>query len=311
MLDNERIEDDYPWTIYLLVDLKVVFIITHIYVSVISLISTTTNTEATDDRQSDRLFTVTSSHSDVSVSAIDNAILWNCREFSMTKRYYMLLYWMALIALSVALISFCVIKVLTLVKVGWCGSDKRTLNKLWHMAVFQYLREKSEGIKDKQLSEKILLSLDKTIQLLNKDVTSENLTSCTCNKVLKTAIPCFLVIILALGMMFSCLSYNLHPLTCITKPGNDVISYKNERVEIRFPESILTFQKVALCIVLCLLVLFVGLATRFYYLTKTMVNNLLEDKRDYIKSEIDMQPVLKEKNTDQHDPVTVYNHSIL
>ncbi|XP_065883010.1 uncharacterized protein [Dysidea avara] len=313
MLDNERIENNYPWTIYLLVDLKVVFIITHIYISVISLISTTANSEATNDRQSGNMFKVTSSLSDVGVSEIDDAVLWNCRECSMTKRYYVFLYWMTFIALAVALISFCVVKVITLINVGWCGSDKRTLTKLWHMVVFKYLRENTEVLKKseiKQPSEKVLVSLSKTIQLLNKNVADQadenyinlpkHLTSR--KKFWNTVIPCWLVILLALTMIFSFLSYDLHPLTCITKPRDDNISYKNGKVEIKFPKSILIFQKVAFSIAAGLVLIVVAFVIAFYCLTYTVVNSIYEGKKDYIQQEIELQPVPAEtQTTDYHD----------
>ena len=207
---------------------------------------------------------------------------------------------MAFIALAVALITFIVVKVLTLIKVG-CGSDKRTLAKLWHMAVFKYLRQNAESpkkIEVGQPSKQDLVSISQTIQLLNETVTVTGKTDegidvviqlSRWKRIWKTVIPCSLAFLLAVAMALSYLSYDLHPLTCLTTPGEDVITYKNERVEIKFPRPILNFQIVAVSLVFGISLLFLGLVIAFYRLTCKMVEKIYDDHKDYIASKIEAQ----------------------
>ena len=126
------------WTIFLLVDLRVMFIITYVYVSVVNLISTTANSEASEDIHSTKLFNVTSQpkHTDVNVSFIDDVILWNCRDHSVTKHYYRGLYWMLISAFLGTIIAFIFTKITII-----CGSE-HGCPYLWRIAVIEYLQQK-------------------------------------------------------------------------------------------------------------------------------------------------------------------------
>jgi len=46
-LENQKINKASKWTIFLLVDLRTVFIITYVFITVVNLISATANSEAT------------------------------------------------------------------------------------------------------------------------------------------------------------------------------------------------------------------------------------------------------------------------
>ena len=48
-MQNKEIEKASRWITYLLVDLRVVFIVMYVYVTAVNLISTTANVEATGD----------------------------------------------------------------------------------------------------------------------------------------------------------------------------------------------------------------------------------------------------------------------
>ena len=94
----EDVDKASKWTVFILVDLKIVFIITFVYISVVNLISTTANNEASTDVNSNNTFTVTAEHRNVNISFIDDAVLWNCRDHSETKRYYQVLYLMLIVS---------------------------------------------------------------------------------------------------------------------------------------------------------------------------------------------------------------------
>ena len=82
---KENVDGKYPWTIYFLVDLKVVYIMTYAFITIVNLISSTANSEAFSDRNSMMLLNVSSDYMNVNVTSINDAILWNCRRFSETK----------------------------------------------------------------------------------------------------------------------------------------------------------------------------------------------------------------------------------
>ena len=108
----EQVEEYQKYSGYFLIDIKVTFIMTYVYISVINLISTTANNEANQDTESPLLFNVTSrpEHTSVSVESIDDATLWSCREQSSTSSYYVTLYWMLLATFSVTMLFYVVSK---------------------------------------------------------------------------------------------------------------------------------------------------------------------------------------------------------
>lgn len=157
MLDKkeELFDDRHPWTIYLLVDLKVVFIITFAYITIVNLMSSTANSEAFTDRKSMMLFNVSSKYMNVNVDSINDAVLWNCRRLSSTSNYYMFLYWMVIVSLVVVMGGFFVIKLIALITVSsnlgckmccscQCSTFKHGLTKLWHIAIYEKMIDQME-----------------------------------------------------------------------------------------------------------------------------------------------------------------------
>ena len=275
--------DDYPWTIYCLVDLKVVFILTHFYVAVVNLISTTANSEATDDKLSIEMFTLVPNYSEVDVSAISNAVLWSCRDGSVTKKYYKFLYWMIVVAFAIALLTFFLTKILTIVKIA-CGPKERALTTLWHMAVTKCLMEN-------EIAGQIAKNKDRCIQLLRDGVPEEaDLSKYKYGKVKRTTLSCCIVLLLVLIMAFSYLSYDLHPLACIVGVEDDQILYDalHETVKLKFPESVLIFQQIATSIVIVLVVVFLILIATFYYLTRETVDDIFKSNKDLITNKLDL-----------------------
>jgi len=140
--NGKNFDEKNKKTIKFLVDVKVVYIFTYIYVSVVNLISTTARTEALDDQDCNRTYNLSPlpEHTDVQVRLIGNAVLWSCRDQSSTQYYYQFLYKMLIIVLAVALIGFLVAKFIALMTV-LCNT-KYALNKLWQLAIISELIKK-------------------------------------------------------------------------------------------------------------------------------------------------------------------------
>ena len=157
---GEHISEKYSWTIYFLVDLKVVYIITYAYITIVNLISSTANSEAISDANGMVLFNVTLSPElrDVEVDSISDAILWNCRRQSVTNYYYRFLYWMLIIAMGAALLGYFVVKLMALITVSCfckncscpCVLNEYGLVKLWQIAVLEQLKESSSQSQQQQ-----------------------------------------------------------------------------------------------------------------------------------------------------------------
>ena len=104
---------------FLLIDIRVLFIIVSVYTTVASVISTTAHNEAIKDTTSERPFNVTNrpEHIDVIVQEVSNAVLWDSRENSVTRSYYKSLY--GLLFTSFGLISTIFIGARLTVMCGW------------------------------------------------------------------------------------------------------------------------------------------------------------------------------------------------
>ena len=149
---GENISEKYSWTINFLVDLKIVYILTYAYITVVNLISSTANIEATSDTERMLLFNVTlfSEHRNVVVASINDAILWNCRNQSVTNYYYRGIYWLLIAIMSTALGIYLVTKLMALVTVSClckkdgctCAVNKQGLTKLWHIAILEQMKNR-------------------------------------------------------------------------------------------------------------------------------------------------------------------------
>ena len=148
---EETFNDATSWTIYFLVDLKVVYIITFGLITIINLISSTATIRALTDKSSMTLFNVSSKYMNVNVTSINDAVLWNCRQFSETSDSYKFLYWMVIIVLIMIMSGLFLIKLISLIIVNSCcgfkcciyrsSAFKHGLTNLWHIAIHRKLIE--------------------------------------------------------------------------------------------------------------------------------------------------------------------------
>ena len=298
---NQNFDEKHSWTIYFLVDLKVVFIMTYAVITIVNLISSTANSEAFSDRNSMFPLNVSSDYLNVNVTSINDAILWSCRSFSETKDYYKFLYWMLIIAMIVTLSGFFLIKFIALITVsssfGYkCSIFKHELTNLWHIAICQHLikpvDENSIKGKDDQpanggqssTSEQDnteLLRCQHDIhfyqELVNKDIRDDIVEELNCCKNgIRLIIPYILLVLLVTILCLAYLSFDLHPLACITKPVEEIVTYDYETnaVELEFSDKLSTYQRTAGYLCLSLGLAFLVCVKIFFYCTQLIVNDL-------------------------------------
>ncbi|XP_065882987.1 uncharacterized protein [Dysidea avara] len=278
--DNADVNKASKWTIYFLVDLKAVFIITYAYITVVSLISDTADSEATRDAKSMAKFNITThpSHQEVEVEFIDDAVLWNCRDKSVTKHYYRGLYWM-LTATTVAILFVFMVVKLYIVLAASHGHIY-----LWRLAVLEHLHEKLDTCTHHDLDalcyNRLLLQSELEIKVPK------------CTYYFRVVALIYSVIILPIAISLSALSYDLHPLSCITGTAEDTISYNEtaKAVEIRYSDHLLLFQKISVGIVGVLatnfLIIILGFACLNYSIIKILKGQVNDNKIKIIREEI-------------------------
>ena len=225
---------------FLLIDIRVLFIVVSVYTTVAAVISTAAHNEATKDSTSERTFNVTDrpEHMDVNVTEISNAILWDCREKSVTRRYYRSLY--GLLFMSFGLIVLIFIGARLTVMCGWRSRLSRNLhNILWRLVLIKRLRQLvlRYGTNDPRTKEKAEIYYQ---QWNSKQQEKVHWTI--------SAVPYFEALFLVFALPFILTSYDLHPLGCVVGPDEDSIEYFNDtgRVELGFPEGLVVYQKFAL-----------------------------------------------------------------
>jgi len=253
------------WTNYFLVDLRVVFIITFVYISVVNLISATANVQATTHAESTAVFNVTShpSHINVSVSFIDDALLWNCRKQSETKVYYEGLYWMLVAAFIVTLLSLAIAKYVVIY--GASHED----DYLKRIAVIQCLQEKEQSNCELQPLR------HQCEGFLKKSNCDDNYRRNVLFRKLSLALS---VTMITTSMTLGGLFYDLHILSCILEPSEDFIDYNTttQTVELRYSENLSRSQTAVGVILLFLGIGFLLNCFLFYFCTFKIVNSWKE-----------------------------------
>lgn len=263
---------------YCLLNVKAFFIISYMYISVVNLISSTAISEATLDEQGDNSFDITSlpHHNQRNVSSIDDPVLWNCRETSLTKNYYKVLYSMLLIVSVLATLIFFGVKTL-----NFCGGTP--LKRLWEVAVAQNLKETLHKVKrrNQEDAKKIIICYQ---DLFNKDLPDIK-KNITCSYVhLRTFAPILSTIYLIVGWWLLLLSYDLHPVSCLSGPNEDTIHYieKGGAVEIKYSPHWLGFQ-IAAVVIGAILLIAVVLNSVFFYAINGLI---IGEMKQFIDKEV-------------------------
>ena len=220
---------------FLLIDIRVLFIIVSVYTTVAAVISTTAHNETTKDTTSEM---PRPEHTDVIVNEVSNAILWDCREKSVTRRYYKSLY--GLLFMSFGLIVTIFIGARLSVMCGWRSKLSHNLHSiLWRLVLIKRLKQLvlHYGANDPRTKEKAEIYYQ---QWNSKQQEKVHWTI--------SAVPYFEALFLVLALPFILTSYDIHPLGCVVGPDEDSIEYFNEtgKVDIGFPDVLLMYQKFAL-----------------------------------------------------------------
>ena len=269
----EDVEKYQKWTGYLLVDIKIIFIITYVYISVVNLISTTANNEANRDVQAGTVrFNVTArpGDTDVAVDYIDDSVLWNCREHSLTSDYYVTLYWMLLSVFMGTLVFYAASKFFAL----WSITSSDSLTDLWHIGVMKHLKK---SMKKATYSSDDAVQLAKCYRnLLSKEIPEDVSSEVKKLSIVKRrkSIPYLSLMLLVSVLVFGALSYDLHPLSCINGISEKSINYNNmtQTVELKFAGSVIVYQQVSVFITFLLLIALFVFAGKFYQLTRKLVD---------------------------------------
>ena len=253
---DKDFDEKHTWTIYFLVDIKVVYIISYAYISIVNLISSTANIEATDDKHTDVEFQITATQRGF-VTNISDAVLWNCRPHSASNYYYRFLYWMLFIGLISALSGFFLSKLITLVNIGIL-SPESSLTRLWHIAVFQ-----SHPKNKSQLDDASTKELEKIPVKVFDEVKH------SCANIWRTINSFFILFLLVAGMYLAYFSYDLHPLACIRGQEDTTIQYHKEgtkmgRVELNLSYGLRKLQIAAGITIAILAAVILTLASCFY-----------------------------------------------
>ena len=299
---NETFDEKHSWTIYFLVDLKLVYIMTYAVIAIVNLISSTANSEAFSDRNSVMPLNVSSDYINVNVTSINDAILWSCRSFSETNDYYKFLYWMLMIAMIVGLSGFFLIKLIILITVASsfgckhcsckCSMFKHGLTKLWHIAICQHLInpvDKNSIKSSNAVNSEITYKKDQPKlarwqhdinfyqELVNEDIPDDIVKKLNfCKNGIRLTIPYILLVLLVTILCLAYLSFDLHPLACITKPVEEIIRYDNETnaVELEFSDKLSTYQRTAGYLCLSLGLTFLVCVKIFFCCTESVVSDL-------------------------------------
>ena len=257
---------------FILIDIRLIFIIVSVYVTISTAIATTANNEAANDTSGNREFNVSSrsDHQNLQVSHVTNAVLWNCREKSVTNQYYKVLYGLLFTAFSLILLVFIITRLSVL-----CGNISEEManlkQALWRIQLLKYMRKQVKKYKnelDKLYKQEELFDWFSKEWIRNHHIGTEESTrrhkKINVSKIhfSMLIIPFFEALFLIVALPFMLTTYDLNPIGCLVGPDEDAIEYDNVtgKVHLQFTESVLKYQIGALIISVVLIILLALLA---------------------------------------------------
>ena len=266
-------------TNFILIDIRLIFIIVSVYITIGTAITTAANNEASDDANGNRTFDITSrpEQSNLQISDVSNSVLWNCREKSVTNQYYKVLYGLLFAAFVLILLVFIVTRMSVLF--GNMHRGLSHLNKaLQNIQLLKYVRKelKENEIDHSDLLEWFIEEWDKECH--SCDDSNEN--DCEFRYFSLLIIPFFEALLLIIALPFMLTTYDINPIGCLVGPDENAIEYNNVtgKVQLPFTEGVLAYQKAALTISIVLMVpiVFLGIVLPIWYhtITKEMSKNI-------------------------------------
>ena len=246
-------------TNFILIDIRLIFIIVSVYVSIGTAITATANNEAADDANGNGTFDITSrpEHSNLQISDVSNAVLWDCREKSITKQYYKVLYGLLFTSFVLILLVFIVTRMSVLF-----GNMHRGLSHLhkalWNIQLLKYVRKKLKRteIDHKHLLERFVAEWQYKEHINDSDTIYGHTDHEFRHFALLLLCPFFEAFILTIALPFMLTTYDINPIGCLVGPDEDAIEYNNVtgKVQLNFTEGVLAYQKAALTISIVLMV---------------------------------------------------------
>ena len=169
------------------------------YTTLLAIVDQASTKEALKDADSQTMFNINEDIINVTISTISESILWNCREYSVTKNYYKGFY----IALITILLSYIIIG---MSKVPRC--------------CFYCCKNCDNLFED----------CDKDCEIKENP---------TCAQVLQFLSDCFLRV----SLIFLLTSYDVDPWACLHGPSSINYIENTGAVELKFPVTVLKYQK--------------------------------------------------------------------
>ena len=158
---------------FILVDVRLIFVIVSVYITISSAIMSAANNEAAADANGNGTFDLSSRSGEYNInrdiSDVSNSVLWNCRENAVSRRYYRLLYGSLLGSFGLILLVF----LLTRLSILW-GNMRQELKYLheamWHIQIIKCLRYYLEKNKmsNHQVTVNQLQACDKLVKNLSE-----------------------------------------------------------------------------------------------------------------------------------------------
>ena len=268
---------------FVLIDIRLIFIVVSIYITIGTAITTAANNEAADDGKGNRTFNVTSrpEHMNLHIGDVSNSVLWNCRENSVTNQYYKVLYGLLFATFVLVLLVFMVTRMSVLF-----GNMTRGLSHLnvalWNMQLLKHMRKKlKQKESDFEPERQLNWFIDKWLD--EDDANSKSSTSIRCSMLI---IPFFEVVFLIIALPFILTTYDINPIGCLAGPDENAIEYNNVtgKILLRFTEGVLTYQKAALTISIVLMVPIIFLAimlpVQYYRIANRMARDIATPMKD-------------------------------
>ena len=263
--------DHVPSAVYA-TDIRMILVLTAVYVTLLSQFAHNANQEATGDIHSGRIFKVNSEFINNSISGgVSDRILWNCREYSSTNFYHKTLYGGLILSYLTAIVIYFVARVFI---TGFVANAAWTLThhdkKIHHLElmangrkmIYQLSRNLQQkmncAIKRKQAFDEFKAEIEELSTDWNvrwKNLVGEHYKG---KKFLYNwltilyVIPRYETLIMLAIVTFALTSYDIHPLGCLA----DIDVMYNEiemSVTLQVSESVIRYREASVIVIFLLI----------------------------------------------------------
>ena len=157
------------------------------YTTLLAIVDQASTKEGIKDADDQTIFNINEEITNVTVSAMSKSILWNCRDFSVTKNYYKGFY----IVLISVLLGYVIIGMSKICRCTICDDDEDEYDNCNIVCCPQFISDW----------------------------------------------------FLRISLIFLLTSYDIDPWVCFTGPSSIIYMEDSHEVELRFPNSVLRYQK--------------------------------------------------------------------